>query len=123
MARVTDSEVQEIISLNVLTDTTPFIGTANIIVTTHLGTSSLSSDELKIIELYLSAHLVALHPDERQLTQQKIGEADDRFGGTFGDMLTFTQFGQMALFLDSTGTLDGLGGDTVEIDTITVDYA
>lgn len=121
MARTTDAAVQEIITLNVLTDTAPFITTANLLVTTHLGTSGLSSDLLTQIEKYLAAHLVALHPDERQLKSQKLGDATDTFGGEFGKNLEFTQYGQMVKMLDSTGTLAGLGGETVEIDTVTVD--
>lgn len=120
MARVTDAEVQEIISLNVLTTTDPFITTANLLVTQHLGSSGLSAAILAQIEKYLAAHLVALHPDERQLTEQKLGEATDKYAGQFGDQLDFTQFGQTVKILDSTGILAGIGGDTVEIDTITV---
>jgi hypothetical protein len=122
MARVTDAEVQEIISLNVLTTTTPFITTANILVTKHLGNSGISAALLAQIEKYLAAHLVALHPDERQLTEQKLGDAQDKFAGTFGDMLDFTQFGQTVKMLDYTGILAGVGGATVAIEPIAVNY-
>lgn len=122
MSRVTDAEVKEIISLNVLTDTTPFITTANILVTKHLGSSGIPADLLAQIEKYLAAHLVALHPDERQLTEQKLGDAQDKYGGSFGDMLSFTQFGQTVKMLDYTGTLAGVGGETVSINTISVNY-
>lgn len=118
--RTTDAKVQEIISLNVLTDTTSFIDTANLIVNENLSTSGLSELLLTEIEKYLAAHLVALHPDERQLTKQKISDGEDTFAGDFGDALNFTQFGQMVKFLDSTGTLEGLGGMKVEINTVTV---
>ena len=122
MARTNDSDVQQIISLNVLTDTTPFITTANLLVTQHLGSSGISGDILEQIEKYLTAHLVAMHPDERQLTEQKLGDATDKYAGEFGKLLDFTQFGQMVKLLDYTGTLAGVGGQTVDIDTITVDY-
>ena len=121
MARTNDTDVQKIISLNVLTDTTPFITTANLLVTQHLGTSTISAAILTEIEKYLAAHLVALHPDERQVTEQKIGDATDKYGGTLGEMLNFTQFGQTVKMLDYTGILAGVGGAVVEIDTITVD--
>jgi hypothetical protein len=121
MARTTDAEVKKIIALNVLTDTTPFITTANLLVTQHLGLSGISSDLLAQIEKYLAAHFVALHPDERQLKNQKLGDATDTYGGDFGKMLDFTQYGQMVKMLDYTGTLAGVGGESVEIDTITVD--
>lgn len=120
--RVTDAEVKEIISLRSLTDTTPFIDMANSVVTEQLGTSGLSTDRLTIIEKYLAAHLVALHPDERQLTKQKIGDSEDTYGGSFGQGLKFTYFGQQALDFDTTGTLKGMGGEIAVIEHVEVDY-
>jgi hypothetical protein len=104
MARTTDSEVKKIISLNSITDTTSFITTANLLVTQNLGNSGLSDDMLTEIEKYLTAHLLALHPDERQLIDQKLGDATDKLGGDFGKGLDFTQFGQTVKMLDTTGT-------------------
>ncbi len=122
MARTTDAAVKQIISLNVITDTTPFINTANLLVTRHLGNSNLGNALLEEIEKYLAAHLVALHNDERQLTEQKLGDATDKYAGEFGSKLNFTQWGQMVQMLDDTGILAGIGGETVVIDTITVNY-
>jgi len=124
MARTTDSAVQEIISLKVLTDTTPFITTANLLVTQHLGSSGLSTDLLEEIEKYLAAHLVALHPDERQLSEQKIGESSEKYVGQFGMGLDSTNFGQNVKVLDSTGYLASLGsGPVVDIDSVSITYA
>ena len=120
--RTTDVEVQKIISLNVLTTTDPFITTANLLVTEHLGTSSLSSAMLTQIEKYLAAHLTALHPDERQLVEQEVGEATDTFAGKFGQQLDFTQFGQTVKMLDSTGILAGISGAIVDINIVEIDY-
>ena len=120
MARTTDIEVKKIISLNKVTDTTPFIDTANLLVTKHLGNSGLSDDELTQIEKYLTAHLLTLHNDERQLKTQKLGDATDTYAGNFGKGLEFSQFGQMVLMLDSTGTMQGLGGKKVSLSVINV---
>jgi hypothetical protein len=120
MARTTDTEVKKIISLNSVTDTTPFIDTANLLVTKHLGNSGLSADELTQIEKYLTAHLLTLHNDERQLKSQKLGDATDTYAGGFGKGLEFSQFGQMVLMLDSTGTMQGLGGKKVSLSVINV---
>ena len=120
MARTTDTEVKKIISLNSVTDTTPFIDTANLLVTKHLGNSGLSADELTQIEKYLTAHLLTLHNDERQLKSQKLGDATDTYAGAFGKGLEFSQFGQMVLMLDSTGTMQGLGGKKVSLSVINV---
>jgi hypothetical protein len=120
MARTTDIEVKKIISLNKVTDTTPFIDTANLLVTKHLGNSGLSDDELTQIEKYLTAHLLTLHNDERQLKTQKLGDATDTYAGNFGKGLEFSQYGQMVLMLDSTGTMQGLGGKKVSLSVINV---
>jgi hypothetical protein len=119
--RTDDTEVQKIIALNVLTDTTSFIDTANLLVNENLGTSGLSDARLTEIEKYLAAHLVALHPDERQLTEQKIGEATDKYTGAFGKQLDATQYGQMVMLLDTTGTFRGYSNKITSIQTITVD--
>jgi hypothetical protein len=120
MARTTDIEVKKIISLNKVTDTTPFIDTANLLVTKHLGNSGLSDEELTQIEKYLTAHLLTLHNDERQLKTQKLGDATDTYAGNFGKGLEFSQYGQMVLMLDSTGTMQGLGGKKVSLSVINV---
>ena len=120
MARTTDTEVKKIISLNSVTDTTPFIDTANLLVTKHLGNSGLSADDLTQIEKYLTAHLLTLHNNERQLKSRKLGDATDTYAGAFGKGLEFSQFGQMVLMLDSTGTMQGLGGKKVSLNVINV---
>ena len=122
MVRTTDALVQEIISLNVLTDTSPFIATASLLVTQHLSSSGYSAELLAEIEKYLAAHLTALHPDERQLKEQKIGEATDKFTGTFGEGLDSTQFGQTLKLLDYNGGLTSVGGPKVFMDTINIPY-
>jgi len=121
MARVTDEEVKSIISLNVLTDTTPFIGTAHVFVNEYLLSSGQSEDVLKEIEKYIAAHLVALHPDERQLESQKIGEAEDKYSGDFGKLLDFTQYGQFAKSLDASGILVNIGKTKAAISVISID--
>jgi len=117
-ARVTDEDVQKIISLNILTTTDPFITTANLLVDQHLTSSGLSTALLAEIEKYLAAHLVALHPDERQVVEQKFGDASDKYAGKFGKQLDSTQFGQTVKTLDSTGKLASIGGTVAEIDVV-----
>jgi len=104
MTRTNDTDVKKIISLNTITDTSSFIATANLLVTNTLGNSGLGDDLLTEIEKYLTAHLLAMHPDERQLTEQKLGDATDKMTGEFGKGLEMTQFGQTVLLLDSTGS-------------------
>ena len=123
MVRTTDSEVQEIISLKTLTDTTPFITTANLLVTQHLGSSGISAALLKEIEKYLAAHLVALHPDEAQVIEQKLGDSSEKYAGQFGKGLDSTHFGQNVKLLDHTGYLSSLGsGPVIDIDSVSITY-
>jgi hypothetical protein len=122
MARTTDTLVKEIISLRVLTDTTPFITTANLLVTQYLSASGLSDALLAEIEKYLAAHLVALHPNERPVTSQKLSIASDTYAGKFGMSLDSTQFGQTLKILDSTGTLEDLGKGASTFTSINADY-
>ena len=112
MARVTEAEVRQIIS----TDLDPidnFINTANIIVNANLAENSscaLSEDELKQIELYLSAHLIALTDGTaRQSTSEKLGDASVSYGGSLGEGLNYTQYGQTVKMLDRCGVLASLG--------------
>lgn len=121
MVRVTDEEVQKIISLNVLTTTDPFIITANVFVNEYLLGTGQSEEVLKEIEKYIAAHLVALHPDERQLQSQVIGDSTDTYSGDFGKLLNFTQFGQFAKSLDSSGTLVNIGKTKAIIEVINID--
>ena len=122
MVRTTDSAVKQIISLRKLSDTTPFITTANLLVTELLGSSSLSSDLLTEIERYLAAHLVALHPDERQIEEQEIGDTRDKYVGKFAMGLQSTQFGQTVLMLDTTGVFASQGLKAASLDVISVPY-
>jgi len=122
MARVTDSEVKQIISLNEISDTAPFIDTATVIVDEHLMDSGMSDSILKKIELYLTAHLVTLHPSERQLTESRMGDAQDKYTGKFSQGLDSTQFGQMVKILDYTGKLTNMTGKTATIAQIEVTY-
>lgn len=120
MARTTDADVKKVIALNVLTDTTPFINTANLMVTQHLSNSGLSSEILAEIEKYLAAHLVALHPDERQVTREKLGEAENTYAGVFGKGLEATQYGQTVMMLDTTGSLSALGGTYCSLEVVSI---
>jgi len=107
MARVTASEVREIIDVIAATDITSFITTANVHVTAVLGSeTSLSADQLKQIELYLAAHFVAIDPRNRVTKQESTDGSQATFEtGVPGQGLKATTFGQQAIALDTTGKL------------------
>ncbi len=88
-------------------DVEPFVRTANLVVTEHLGTSGLSEETLAEIELWLAAHFVCIH--DQQLSAIGMGTANYRFNGKTGMGLDFTPYGQHVKFLDTTGVLAGIG--------------
>lgn len=102
MARNTIADIKVIIETSLTDpDITVFINTADIMVTTVLGTS-LTTAILKEIEKYLTAHLIA-STRERQTTEEQIGDAKVKYSGKYGETLLSTSYGQMVLQLDTSG--------------------
>lgn len=100
--RVTDTEVFAIIETS-LTDIDVFINTANMMVTAYLGGVGLSDATLKEIERYLSAHVLSVRDPRVKAT--KVDVLSETYTGQFGMGLNATQYGQMAILLDTSGTL------------------
>jgi len=116
--RVTSTEVKEII------DTTlddkhvdVYIGLANTMVTNTV-TCGLSAAVLKEIERWLAAHLITITKD-RQTTEEKLGDAQAKYTGTFGEGLKSTSYGQMVLILDTCGQFGNLGLKDIDVTAIT----
>ena len=94
-ARVTAAQVQEIISTKISIETiNAAINTAHHLVDAKLASSGLGTDLLTDIELWLSAHFVAIR-DPRSKSE------------SIGDYST--TYGQQAIALDYTGTLASMG--------------
>lgn len=106
--RVTTDEVKEIISTT-LTDCTPQIAAANMVVDKHLSSNSnFSTNDLKEIERWLAAHFVSIYDPE--VKSEKIGDAQISFNmGKLGEGLKYTKWGQQALLLDHSGVLAEIG--------------
>jgi hypothetical protein len=106
MARVTSAEVAAIIDYDTtgITDITPFITAANLLVTQVCTDSSLGTDLLKEIERWLAAHFVAVR--DPKLTSQSAGGASDSYEtNKTGFGLKLTRYGQQAMALDTSGAL------------------
>lgn len=101
--RVTESQVKEIIPTN--SDVQIFIDVASRLIDEVFATTELSADRLTDIELYLSAHLVALTEEGGGVVAQRIGSTSVQYAQLRGDNLKLTRFGQIALALDTTGVL------------------
>lgn len=104
MARVTDTEVKQIIETE--KDTTPFINTADLVVSESLESVGLSEERLKQITLWLAAHYTAITVERGGITFDKTGDASSSFGAKITKSgLASTRYGQQALVLDTSGTL------------------
>ncbi len=115
--RTTAADVKAIIDTQL--DTTGvevFIGSANLIVDTALGSTDLSADLLTEVEKWLSAHLIAI-TKTRQAESKKVGEATDKYG-RLGMNLNSTTYGQTAQVLDISGSLAKMGLKATSIEAI-----
>jgi len=106
MARVTTADVKLIIH-TALDDLAAFITPANQLVDALLLDKGLGEPRLTEIERWLAAHFVAM----RTPAETGRGVAESRHDyetPTVGQHLNGTRYGQMAIVLDTTGTLAAL---------------
>jgi len=103
--RTTVQLVKDILDDTALTDNqiTSYIGSANVFVTDALGTT-LSVAVLAEIERWLTAHMITC-TRERSAIKEAAGGASIQYTGAWGAGLLSTSYGQMAVALDTTGTL------------------
>ncbi len=109
--RVLDTDVEEIIDVDSSVNVTRFIQTANTLINEILLRAGLSAAILVEIELWLSAHFVAML--QRQLTSEAIDDAKDTFVSKIDLGLRNSRYGQQAIALDSSGKLAALSGGKV----------
>lgn len=108
-ARVEPDEVKEIIETD-LTDSliNAFINSAHYFIQENLLNKGLSANILTQIELWLSAHFLAIR-DQRVESESIAGEWQAKYQGKTGMGFEATTYGQQALMLDTTGTLASAG--------------
>lgn len=108
MARTTSEAVAAIIDVDSSIDLTPFITTANLLVTTHCAAlnSDYTATELEEIERYLAAHLSTLI-DPRP-TQETAGKVSAWYQSKVDLGFATSHYGQMAMLLDWYGGLAAL---------------
>jgi len=105
--RVTSAEVFEIIDvISTITNLTPYITAANRIVEDNLTGKGIADGTLKEVERWLSAHFTAIH--DQRFTKEKVELQEVSYGGKTGMRLLSTLYGQQAMILDPTGTLEKL---------------
>jgi hypothetical protein len=117
MALVTDLEVKTILETSI--DTTPFITTADLVVTENLASSGYSVARLKQIELYLAAHFTCVR--ERQLKVESVNKSSNTYQGDTGKGLDSSLYGQQVQMLDNLSILAELDKPKAKLVTIRAD--
>ena len=106
--RVDPNEVKDIIDTSISeASIEAYITAANLTVTAFLGDSVLTAPQLKEIERWLTAHLIACSR-QREISDEAAGEAKVSYVteySMFGKGLDATLYGQQVKMLDTTGTL------------------
>jgi hypothetical protein len=104
MSRATEAEVIEIMDTALTEEqVAPFLTAANLSVTNILSDEGYDDATLKEIERWLAAHLVAIR--DRQISDEKIGDATVKYGGKVDLGLNFTPYGQQVMILDHHGKM------------------
>ncbi len=120
--RTTESEVGEIMGQQSF-NLDPFIVTANQIIEAKGITNNLSDETLTEIEKYLAAHIATVRAP--LMSRQSISDASEEYIRAGGDKgLSATDFGQVVLNLDVTGTFadsDKSGAEIQSYDVLTTD--
>lgn len=104
MARVTQPEVEQVISVQDCFDLTPFITAATSLVDwLETCTSLLTTAQLKSIELFLVAHFYSSY--DQRVQSERAGDASATYQGKTDMYLDGTQYGQAAIAMDISGCL------------------
>lgn len=104
MSRATPEDVKAVIDFDPsIEDLQPFIDAANELVTEVCAVAGVSTNRLKIIETWLSAHFIAIR--DPRYTSRSLGDASHAFQSQVGLNLGLTPYGQQAMLLDTKGGL------------------
>lgn len=101
--RTTAEAVEKIIKVKTGDDLTPFIETANSMVTDLCTDSGYSDEKLELIERWLSAHYYATY--KPRTIQESVEGVAEQFEGRTQVGLGNSRYGQQAMVLDYKGNL------------------
>ena len=125
MARVTDSEVREIITTSI-TPLTAYITAANLIINRYATACALATAaELKEMERWLTAHLIAGSDKSTEKTSESIGSVSASYasGAVSGAGLLTSSYGQRVVLLDPCGIILKLGQKSGFVQAIVTDLS
>jgi len=105
--RATEAEVLELLDTALEEENiTPFLDTANMVVSRKLLGVGYSDTNLKVIETWLAAHFVSVR--DPQISKEKVGEGDWTYDGKTAMGLDLTRYGQQVKILEDIGILADL---------------
>ncbi len=109
MVRTTVLDVKNILDDTTVPDTilSAYVESANVFVTATLTGKNLSNALLTEIEKWIAAHMVTITRD-RVAKEEGAGGAYIKYAGEWGMGLASTSYGQMAINLDTSNTLQAL---------------
>ena len=112
-------KVRAILTDSDLTDDqiTGYITAANVFTTNAVSGKGLQECVLEEIERWITAHMVST-TSERVAQKEGAGGAFIEYAGQFGEGLKSTSYGQMAILMDTSGTLAKLSGKAAWIRTV-----
>jgi hypothetical protein len=119
--RVTPDEVKEIMDGLTATDSIieTFITAASAVIDqVFAGDTVISSTLLKELERWLTAHFIA-STIFRMASEEKLGEAQMKYTGKWGENLASTSYGQTVKLLDITGKMSQVGKSAATIFAVT----
>jgi hypothetical protein len=91
------------------TDLSPFLDSAEVVVTEDLVGTLMTDERKRLISIYLAAHFATLAIERGGLTRLKTGTSEEEYNTLFGRSdqgFRLTRYGQQAVALDTSGILD-----------------
>lgn len=98
--------VQAVIQVDPKIELDPFIAAASSLVDIVAANASFSDDLLQQIETWLSAHIYTIR--DPRTTSERAGPVSASYQSAVALGLNTSHYGQMAMILDTSGTLRGL---------------
>lgn len=107
---ITPADVKDILDTDLLdTRIEVFIASAEVL-TSGIG---LSVDTVEQITMWLTAHLIDAR--KGQVLKVKAGSVQAEFADVYSSRISSTSYGQIALSLDTTGTLEAADGRNINL--------
>lgn len=125
MARVTEAEVRMVIE-TAIADLSAFILAASLVIDRYsTKCTDATADELKELERWLSAHLVAVADRAGDVKEETVGPVSVSYGSSMvsGQGLLSTKYGNQVALLDPCGMLVNSGKRAASVQAVVSDLS